>query len=293
MPYIKLPLNRVISVEKIVSVYSMALDKDYVYDGESHDFWELIYVKEGCVDVLSGGVYYGMRAGEILFHSPDAFHSVRCDGVNSAVVVIISFDCHSAAMGLLSERKIGVSERAKRYIQSIIEDASECFEIGTSPLLQKNNAPIGSEQILRCTFESFLIILLQTRAEDEESNKLFFTSRDELESCLADDIILYLAEHINDRITLDDLCSRFHFGKSHICHIFKARTGTSILKRFIDMKLERAREMLACGDHNVSEVAEALSFESSQYFSKLFRKNVGVSPSEYAKQSQDASPKNN
>ena len=279
MPYIKVPLNRVISVEKIVSVYSLSLDKNYVYAGESHDFWELIFVRGGRVNVSSGGGVYGMCEGEILFHRPDAFHSVHCDGVNSAKVIIISFDSHSAAMDLLGECKMSVSDRSERYIDSILYDASECFEIGTSPLVQRKDAPIGAEQILRCTLESFLISLLQMREEDEHGGRLFFTSRDELECCLADDIMLYLREHVRERVTLDELCAHFHFGKSHICHIFKSKVGKSIVRCFIDMKLELAKEMLSCGKYNVSEVAAALSFESSQYFSKLFRRTVGVPPS--------------
>ncbi len=283
MPYIKVPLNRVISVDRIVTVYRFELDRDYVYDGESHDFWELIYASSGSVFVLSGEREHELRAGEILFHRPGSFHSVRCNGINGASVVIVSFDCRSAAMDLLGGTKMRVSERGLRYIGNILTDAAECFRIGTSPLEPRPGAKVGAEQILRCTLESFLITLIQQREDDAYAGRLLFTSRDELERCLAEDISIYIKERVRERISLDDISAHFHFGKSHICHIFKAKTGVPVIKYLITMKLECAKEMLRGGSLSVGEVAESLSFESSQYFSKLFKRHVGISPGEYAR----------
>lgn len=278
MPYIKIPLNRVVSVEKIISVYKYSFDKNYAYSGESHDFWELIYVEDGRLLVSSGDTTYNMQLGDILFHRPGDFHSVRCDGSGSARVVIISFDSHSAAVDVLGDGKTGVPIELRDRIGAILSEADSCFEIGTSPLEPKADAPIGAEQILRSELESFIIRLIRLRA-DKTDDRFLFTSRDELERRLAEDIVGYLRENVTGRVTLDDVCSRFHFGKSHICHIFKSRTGTTIVRSLIDMKLERAREMLSSGAYNVSETSEALGFDSPQYFSKLFRRNVGVPPS--------------
>lgn len=278
MPYIKIPLNRVVSVEKIVSVYKYSFDKNYAYGGESHDFWELIYVEDGRLLVSSGDATYAMQQGDILFHRPGDFHAVRCDGVSAARAVIISFESHSAAVDVLGDGKVSVPLELRDRIGAILSEADSCFKIGTSPLEPKEDPPIGAEQILRSELEGFIIRLIRLRA-DRTDGRFLFTSREELEHRLVEDIVDYLRENVTGRVTLDDVCTRFHFGKSHICHIFKSRTGTTIVRSLIDMKLERAREMLSSGAYNVSETSEALGFDSPQYFSKLFRRNVGVPPS--------------
>jgi AraC-like DNA-binding protein len=62
---------------------------------------------------------------------------------------------------------------------------------------------------------------------------------------------------------------------------YKALTGYSPIQHFIHMKMERACYLLDSGQQPVGEVAERLGYQDAQYFSRLFKKVVGLSPSDY------------
>ncbi|MDO4471113.1 MAG: helix-turn-helix transcriptional regulator, partial [Bacillota bacterium] len=64
-------------------------------------------------------------------------------------------------------------------------------------------------------------------------------------------------------------------------------TGTTFLKYLTALRIEEAKRLLSQGDKNVSEVAEMVGYKTSQYFSQIFIKNVGMKPQEYKKWRKD------
>lgn len=280
MPYIKIPLSNILSVDKIVSVYDYDLSAGFRYEGESHDFWELLYVREGRVKVGSGEHVFEPEAGFAVFHRPHRFHFVRCGEDCGARVVIIGFETRSSAMEIFGDRTVCVSPSDARYIDDVISAASVSFVPGVMPLTPSETAPIGSVQLLRLALEGLLIRLLQAES-GREKRPVLFTDRVELEARLAEDISSYLDDNVYSRLSMDDVSRHFHFGKSHLSHIFKAYTGRSIIDTFIDKKVERAMLLLCDTEDTVSAIAERLSFESPQYFAKQFKRRTGKSPTEY------------
>ena len=77
-----------------------------------------------------------------------------------------------------------------------------------------------------------------------------------------------------------DMCA---LSQSRFSHKFKETTGFAPLQYFINIKLEKAKELLAFSSMNISEIAENVGYDNALYFSRLFRKNTGFSPSEYRK----------
>ncbi len=203
MAYIKVPLKNIFSVEKIVSIFELDVAADFVYEGESHNFWELRYVAEGEIDTHYGEKLCHMEKGDIFFHTPDEFHDIICDGVHQAKIIIISFECHSAAMKYFKERKISIPEEMRFMLFDMLKTAKECFTSCSARLTVDPAAPFGTEQLLRGEIESFLIKLVQL--EERGAQKSFFTSRDELLDKLITDIIAYLEEHLYEKVSLDDL----------------------------------------------------------------------------------------
>ncbi len=278
MVYIKIPLDGMLMIDKIISVYDMELAADYRYEGESHDFWEMIYVVNGTVTVRSGESTLSMSAREIALHRPYSFHAVSCDGVTGARVIIVGFESRSVVMNAFPAGAFLIPGELTPVVFGIVEAARECFVIGKNPLVPLSSPPIGARQILRSSLECLLLRLLRNVGEGDGGG-LLFTSQEALEKRLVDDIMGFLRESLGDRLSLDDIAEHFHFGKSHICHVFKARTGKTVLGTFLEMKVEHARELLRTTDLTVAEIAEQLGFESPQYFSKVYKRLMGEAPS--------------
>ena len=90
-----------------------------------------------------------------------------------------------------------------------------------------------------------------------------------------------MEEHLHGPLDLDMLADHARLSKFHFSKRYKALTGYSPIQHFIHLKIERACYLLDISDQSVGDVAQALGYEDAHYFSRLFRKVTGVSPSAY------------
>lgn len=98
---------------------------------------------------------------------------------------------------------------------------------------------------------------------------------------LIQDIRMQLTADLNHDIDFRALASSVGMSYSKFRSFFKERTGFPPRQYIIEMRINRARELLAYTSQSVSEIAEVLGFESLYYFSRLFKAKTGYSPSEF------------
>ncbi len=84
------------------------------------------------------------------------------------------------------------------------------------------------------------------------------------------------------RITLTDISNRLFYSKTYLNSIFKESKGVTIMQYYRDLKIEESKRLLRKKE-SVTAVSEKLSFESPQYFVKVFKQRVGMTPKEYRK----------
>lgn len=92
---------------------------------------------------------------------------------------------------------------------------------------------------------------------------------------------LYVKENIEGEITLNVVAQYLNISKNYFCSMFKQETGINFLNYIVQQKIERAKKMLIEENMKVYEVSERLGYNDTTYFSKLFKRNVGVTPQEY------------
>jgi AraC-like DNA-binding protein len=90
-----------------------------------------------------------------------------------------------------------------------------------------------------------------------------------------------MQEHINENLTLGQLCSHSNYSQSRFSNLFKQKTGYAPLDYFIQMKMQKASQQLDFTDQSVKEVALNLGFDDPYYFSSRFSKVIGMSPTKY------------
>ena len=94
-------------------------------------------------------------------------------------------------------------------------------------------------------------------------------------------IIKYLHANISRNLTLQELCDEFNLSKSYLNALFKKNMHTSPINYFISIKMKEACRMLRSTNDTVKIIAANLGYYDSYYFSFLFKKTVGVSPTDY------------
>jgi len=95
--------------------------------------------------------------------------------------------------------------------------------------------------------------------------------------------IEYMHAYFSAGIKIDDICQEINLSPYYFIRLFKADTGKTPHEYLLDIRLQQAEAMLRDGTNSVEEVAYLCGFVSPGHFSSFFRRNVGISPSEYKK----------
>lgn len=98
---------------------------------------------------------------------------------------------------------------------------------------------------------------------------------------------LYVYENFRERISMSDICRALGRTKSVICPAFKERYGMTVIEYLTELRLEEAKRMLTETDMTVTEIADAIGFSDSSYFTKVFTKHEGRAPTSYRWRKQE------
>jgi len=283
MKYFPAGLKDEIKIKDIVTVHYFEYTKDYKFPGESHDFWEVVYVDRGQVIEKTGDEEIILKSGDILFHKPNEWHSQRADGENVANVAIISFISNSQCMDYFQDRKTSAGSKQRELMSKMIEEGRKLFgeQLG-DPYITKFNKnsehPFGCEQLIRLYLAEFLISIIRNELSGVETKLAQNTS-----NTLLNLILEYMEENITKRLTLEELEMHTNASRTAIESAFNHTFRCGAIKYFIKMKIECAKIYIREENYNMTQIAEILGYESMHYFSRQFKQITGMSPKEYSK----------
>ncbi len=126
--------------------------------------------------------------------------------------------------------------------------------------------------------------MLAVSALIEVLHSLSTTLSDKIENSIPSPIlstIAYINMNYDKTITLDELAHVSGYSKSRFSHLFSASMNTTPIKYQTGLRLDSAREMLTATDASIGEIAALCGFPDQLYFSRVFKKEFGISPSEY------------
>lgn len=232
-----------------------------------HDNHLLIYCVDGCAQLTTEQGKYVVEAGNLLVLPRGVSHAYRADSDKPWTLYWCHFD------GSVSDDFIG--QIADTKTASII--------------------PIGHCAPILAGFKAILAV-----RKTGYSNAVLIHSANQLRQLLAnlpielqaynvvaeygfniDKIQSYMWQNISGQISLDMLADTAKLSKYHFSARYKKITGYSPIKHFIHMKMEHACFLLDSTDLNVAKVAQELGYDDSLYFSRLFKKTLGLSPKQY------------
>lgn len=108
------------------------------------------------------------------------------------------------------------------------------------------------------------------------------TEHDKERSVIAE-IAKYIEQHPHEDITLQDISERFFLSREYISRKFKQETNENLSDFIAEVRMKRAKELLANVQLKISQVAELVGFQDEKYFSRVFKKRTNCSPNDYRK----------
>lgn len=97
---------------------------------------------------------------------------------------------------------------------------------------------------------------------------------------------IYIEENYQKDIFLDDVSRQLNISPYYFSKVFKKKVGKNFIEYLIDVRMEKAKELLRNSSKSIKEICLEVGYADSSYFSRIFKKNVGVSPREYKEENR-------
>lgn len=222
-----------------------------------------------------------IRAGEVLLVPPNTPHSYGADEKNPWTPLWFHAIGPRVAR-LLAELKVTSQPHKGRLsepalVKNSIERINELRRRGCGRPVLLESAALAELAFARLYAEACLepvSSVLQPELSKRSPERL-----QKLEEAVA-----FLHENYRREISLAETAEACHVSQSWLCHTFPEHTGFSPLGFVIHLRLHEACRLLATSDRKLEDIAGSVGYADSFYFSRLFKKHLGLTPSDYRRE---------
>lgn len=135
---------------------------------------------------------------------------------------------------------------------------------------------VGFEELLEMYLRQLFLMIQRVRIEQKPTVNTFI--QEEMEYALH-----YFREHWNESIVIEDYAQTRGMSVSWFLRNFKQTTNTSPMQFILTLRINNAVHLLESTNYNVTEIGAIVGYDNPLYFSRIFKKQIGVSPSDYRK----------
>lgn len=285
--FTRISFEKVFNVEKIITIFYMELSKSFQYNGEKHDFWEMVYIDKGEMICTADKERYMLKSGEMTFHKPNEFHNLTSNNNVAPNVSILTFECKSRAMKHFEGKIFHLNAEEKSLLSALFEEGLSCYRLvdERNPLFHNlkkiTPSPFGSSQMTKNLLEIFLIKLCRTTdILTKEMRRSHLIDGVDMPHKVKE-ILDFLQANIYGKITIHDIAEHVNKSESAVKQLFSEYQKNGIIKYYNSLKIKEARRLIREGHYNMTQIANLLHFDNSQYFSKCFKAFTNMTPSEY------------
>lgn len=273
-------INNKLEITEFYSAFVRQCTAEYAFPGESHDFWEFVYIIEGNVSILADDRVINLKRNQIVFHKPMEFHTLKPADNTLPKLFVMSFSVSGKLMNKFRDKIFYLQPDQRSMLFSIIEYMRKNNEIeseNTNPIsyLQRLSDNTCYGQTIKNMAENFLISLLYA---NESATQIVENN----ETIIYNKAISFIEENIFDKIPVSRLSRECNVSTAYLKKIFTKYTSLGIHEYIIKSKIALAKQMLDSGN-SVTDISHRLSFSSQNYFSVVFKRETGFSPTQYKK----------
>lgn len=232
--------------------------------------FQLLYIAAGKAHFHIDGEEKIVTAGHMVLYRPKEPQKYEYYGEDQTEAYWVHFTGSNVtnilrSYGLTKEKKIfycGSGLEYKNHFRAMIQELQMC----------KDDYPEMLEIHLRQIFIKL--------------HRYFNTISKVDNSQIAEDIdraILYFTEHYNENICIESYAQKHHMSTSWFIRNFKQYTGFTPIQYILSIRIYNAEALLQSEQYNITEISNIIGYDNPLYFSRIFKKVKGISPSEYRK----------
>lgn len=269
--YGECPVNETVRLTSLFTFFRKTFMRGYAFQGESHDFFEVVCVLDGKAGITAGKNVYTLSAGQMILHPPAEFHAIWSDYGSSPEILIFSF--RAERFPEIQDRIYTLTPEQIEEIKAVYSAAERAFvleDINVKGMRSHSEA----EKIVR-RLEIFLLSVLE--AGNGRAEQAYSRSGENYYH-----IVSVMERNLEEVMTADDLAKQCGMSMSALEKTVKKYTGRGAISYYNELKMGKATELLKDGK-SVKEVALSLGFFDQNYFSLRYKKWAGISPSAVGK----------
>lgn len=247
------------------------ISKDEIIRYPKEDFYRIVCVSEGNGAFFKDGKEFLSEYGDFMITYPGEEACYFKAKSRSAEVLSVAFKGRDAAIylkdcGIDRQRSFGHAD-----VPGFILAANKCRDI---LLEEKEGASATKLGVL-------LLVAISSLKETSDAEHRKHRSSDRCDMALG-----FIESNYSKGITSSDVAAYLGIDRSHFFRIFKSKIGISPERYIMNYRVARASEMLAATDLSVAKISNRVGVTDVCYFSKMFKKTTGRSPSEFRKDSR-------
>lgn len=258
----------------------------------AHDYIEIAYVASGKGIHLLDGREFTVSRGDLFVINYDVPHEFRSEaGYKDGGLVVyncifraefideslIKSRCFSDISHIFLFKSLFEDETAGNDIRLLGAENAEIEELYEKMYQEYQSKNYGYIEILRAYLVELLVKIFRV-CKNRETD-----SYSERKRAIFDSVIRFMKSHYTQDIKLEELAAMAFLSRNYFCKTFKECTGMKVLEYIQKLRMEEACRLLREKDWKVIEIAENVGYKDLKFFTKMFKKVTGKTPSEYRK----------
>lgn len=248
----------------------------------SHDHLEMAFILSGEGKYRFDDGVVSVKEGDLLIINPGVKHqALACPDVELPTTEFF--------VGALDVRLPGFPDNTLpvpgggHVMHTAGELRQRLFKMCSSMEAENAVCRQGRYFMMKAYLMQMLLLVIREQCEPVERVKGYaFESVNK--KYVVEQIVNYFDDHYSEKISLDQIAENMYLSPFYISKIFKSETGDTPIRHLINIRLEKAKELLEGGyAGSIQEVAASVGYDDAYHFSKLFKKRYGISPSQARK----------
>lgn len=271
--YNECKIENIIDITSMVSAFEFDYPDNYIFKGESHDFWEIMLIKKGNVNVIVDNKVYHLNNNKLIVFRPNEFHSLSNLG-EPFTLQIFSFNFKKPITIENTIFSLDIEERDS--LKNMLNLAKKIFYFDKHTIKAYKPEFAIEIQIFINKLELFFIALLQRQ------NNLTCQIKNITTINFAK-IIDIMKNNLHKNLNTNDIANLAQMSPSNVKKTFSLFVNEGgIINYFNQIKMVEAKSLLKQG-FSVGVTATKLGFMEQNYFSTVFKKLTGFSPRNWLK----------
>lgn len=247
-----------------------------------HDYLEIAFMMSGNGRYRIDGEVYDVGEGDLLIFNPGTMHQgLVTDAANTMTEFFVgASDIHFKG---LPENALPLPD-GKPVIHAAGEFRQKLFKLCATMEAENSVCWQGRYFMMKTCLMQMILLIMRQQMEPVEKIKTGYSFESVNRKYVVEQIVNYFEDHYAEKISLDQIAENMYLSPFYISKIFKSETGDTPIRHLINIRLERAMELLREGfPGSIQEVAQQVGYEDAYHFSKLFKKRYGIPPSQVKK----------